>query len=75
MASPGTIAIIGAGSIGTGWALLFAAAGHPVRLYDAYRARAATRRCARSPTERRIFTALICATRRPRSAGARDDGD
>jgi len=36
MASQGTIAIIGAGSIGAGWALLFAAAGHPVRLHDAY---------------------------------------
>ena len=39
MASPGTIAIVGAGSIGAGWALLFAAAGHPVRLYDASAAR------------------------------------
>ena len=29
-----TIAIIGAGSIGTGWAIVFAEAGHLVRLFD-----------------------------------------
>ena len=68
MASPGTIAIIGAGSIGAGWALLFAAARHPCGCTTPPR-RVATRRCARSRTERRIFTALICATRRPRSCG------
>lgn len=28
------VAIVGAGSIGTGWAIVFAAAGRPVRLYD-----------------------------------------
>jgi L-gulonate 3-dehydrogenase len=30
-----TIALIGAGTIGTAWAVVFAAAGMPVRLYDA----------------------------------------
>ena len=30
----GAVAIVGAGSIGTGWAVVFATAGHPVRLYD-----------------------------------------
>lgn len=29
-----TVAIIGAGTIGRSWAVLFAAAGHPVRLFD-----------------------------------------
>lgn len=28
------VAIVGAGSIGTGWAIVFATAGHPVRLHD-----------------------------------------
>ena len=30
----GAIAIVGAGSIGTGWAVVFATAGHPVRLFE-----------------------------------------
>lgn len=30
-----TVAIIGSGSIGTGWAIVFADAGHQVRLFDA----------------------------------------
>jgi len=34
MADRSPIAIIGAGSIGTGFALVFAGSGHPVRLYD-----------------------------------------
>src|SRR5690242_4415514 len=29
-----SIAIVGAGSIGTGWAIVFAMAGHAVRLFD-----------------------------------------
>ena len=29
------VAVIGAGSIGTGWAIVFAEAGHEVRLFDA----------------------------------------
>src|SRR5690348_5346376 len=29
-----SIAIVGAGSIGTGWAVVFAMAGHAVRLFD-----------------------------------------
>ena len=33
-AQAGAIAIVGAGSIGTGWAVVFAAAGHRVRLFD-----------------------------------------
>jgi 3-hydroxyacyl-CoA dehydrogenase len=36
---PDSIAVIGAGSIGTAWAALFAAAGHPVRLQDVDAAR------------------------------------
>jgi 3-hydroxyacyl-CoA dehydrogenase len=31
---PGAVAIIGAGSIGTSWAIVFARGGHPVALYD-----------------------------------------
>jgi 3-hydroxyacyl-CoA dehydrogenase len=34
MSGRGPVAIAGAGSIGVGWALVFARAGHPVRLYD-----------------------------------------
>ncbi|NNE23155.1 MAG: 3-hydroxyacyl-CoA dehydrogenase [Rhizobiales bacterium] len=33
-AQPSTVAIVGAGSIGTGWAVVFADAGHKVRLFD-----------------------------------------
>lgn len=40
----GAIAIVGAGSIGVGWAIVFATAGHPVRLQDP----AADRLCAAS---------------------------
>jgi len=29
-----TVALVGAGSIGVGWAIVFARAGHPVRLFD-----------------------------------------
>lgn len=32
--APAPIAIIGAGSIGIAWSIVFARAGHPVRLYD-----------------------------------------
>lgn len=35
------VAVIGAGSIGTGWAIVFAAAGMPVRLHDTDEARLA----------------------------------
>jgi len=34
MAKPRTIAIIGAGLVGSGWAVVFARAGHDVRVYD-----------------------------------------
>ena len=34
IAQAGAIAIVGAGSIGVGWAVVFAAAGHRVRLFD-----------------------------------------
>jgi len=34
MHEPAVIAIAGAGSIGTGWAVVFAVAGHSVRLFD-----------------------------------------
>lgn len=36
------VAVVGAGSIGTGFALVFARAGHPVRLYDVDPGRLAT---------------------------------
>lgn len=39
---PPIIALIGAGTIGTAWAVVFAAAGMPVRLYDAETARLPT---------------------------------
>jgi len=34
MAESRTIAIIGAGLVGSGWAVVFARAGHDVRVYD-----------------------------------------
>ena len=40
------VAIVGAGSIGVGWAIVFASAGHPVRLHDS-----APERLAKAVTE------------------------
>ena len=32
---PAPVAVVGAGLVGAGWAIVFARAGHPVRIYDA----------------------------------------
>ena len=29
-----SVAVVGAGLVGAGWAIVFARAGHPVRIYD-----------------------------------------